>query len=218
MTQEGYIIGAGGFAREIYELLIKPINNLSRDTHSEPAFKVLGFLDDDPHAMDGKVCDIGIVGGIHDWEVKPEERFVMGIANPQVKEKLAKVMLDKGATFVNVIHPWVQIVPGATYGMGFVAYPGATVGPDVHVGDFVTLLYTGLGHDAKVGNYCTISSYCGINGYVELGDRVFVGSHAVIHPNMKIGDDAYVGTGSVVIRRVKPGTKVFGNPAKVMDF
>lgn len=216
--QDVYIIGAGGYAREIYELLIKPINDVRRSANKDPEFNVLGFLDDNPHAMDGKVCDIGIVGGIHDFDVKPEDRFIMGVASPQIKEKLAKVMLDKGAVFVNVIHPWVQIVPGATYGKGFVAYPGATVGPDVHVGDFVTLLYSGLGHDVEVGDYCTISSYCGINGYVKLGKRVFVGGHAVILPNIKIGDDAYVGMGSVVVSKVKAGTKVFGNPAKKLDF
>ena len=88
--QDVYIIGAGGYAREIYELLIKPINQL------KPTFHVLGFLDDNQHAMDGKVCDIGIVGGVHDFVVKPEDRFIMGIASPQIKEKLAKVMLDKG--------------------------------------------------------------------------------------------------------------------------
>ena len=36
-------------------------------------------------------------------------------------------------------------------------------------------------------------------------------------PSTKIGDGAYVGIGSVVLRRVKPGVKVFGNPAKVVD-
>ena len=29
-----------------------------------------------------------------------------------------------------------------------------------------------------------------------------------------IGDDAKIGAGSIVIRNVKPGTTVFGNPAK----
>lgn len=215
--QEVYIVGADGSARELYELLIKPINQVCKDLRMPLAFKALGFLDDDPHALDGKVCDIGIVGGVQNWVVKPEDRFVMGVSDPKRKEELAKVLLEKGAVFVDVIHPWVQVVPGSSHGIGLVAYPGATLGPDVHVGDFVTLLATGLGHDSKVGSYCTISSFCGINGYVELGDRVFVGSHAVIHPDIKVGDDAYVGTGSVVIRRVKPGTKVFGNPAKIMD-
>ena len=215
--QEIYIVGADGSARELYELLIRQINQVCIDQHKPLEFKVLGFLDDDPHALDGKVIDIGIVGGVRDWDVKPEHRFVMGASDPKTKEEYARVLMGKGAVFVDVIHPWVQVVPSSSHGIGLVAYPGATLGPDVHVGDFVTLLPTGLGHDSKVGNYCTISAFCGINGYVELGDRVFVGSHAVIHPNIKVGDDAYVDTGSVVIRRVKPGTRVFGNPAKPTD-
>ena len=218
MTQEVYIIGAGGFAREIYELLIKPINSIQKNLGLEPAFKVLGFLDDNPRALDGKVCDIGIVGGISDWVIQPEQRFVMGIAKPQIKEKLAAMLLQRGAVFVDVIHPWVKCVPGATWGKGFVAYPGAQLGPDVHVGDFVTLLYTCLSHDVEVGNYCTISSYCGIGGEAKLRDRVFVGSHAVILPGIEVGEDAYVGMGSVVMDHVPSGMKVFGNPAKQMDF
>ncbi len=210
--QDVYILGAGGFAREIYELLIKAINRI------KPTYHVIGFLDDNPHAMDGKVCDIGIVGSIHGFPVKPEDRFIMGVANPQTKEKLAAYILGKGADFVSVLHPSVNVVPGATYGKGFVAYPGGGVGPDVHIGDFVTILHTGIGHDAQIGDYTTISSYCGINGNVKLGKRVFVGGHAVICPGIQVGDDAHVGMGSVVVTKVKAGTKVFGNPAKRMDF
>lgn len=216
--QDIFLVGAGGFAREINELLIKRINQLMVDTGHEPAYRVLGCLDDDPHALDGKTTDLKIVGTIRDFEIRPEHRFVMGIAKPQTKEKLAKILEDRGAVFESVVHPWVHIVDGATYGRGFIAYPGATIGPDVHIGDFVTLLATGLGHDVQVGDYCTISSYCGINGYVQLANRVFVGGHAVIMPSVKVKEDAYVGMGSVVITNVKAGTKVFGNPAKRLDF
>jgi sugar O-acyltransferase (sialic acid O-acetyltransferase NeuD family) len=149
--------------------------------------------------------------------VLPEQNFVMGIANPQTKEKVAKIMLDKGAHFVNIIHNFVTVVPGSKIGMGLVAYPGATIGPDVAIGDFVTLLSSGLGHDVQVGDYSTISSYCGINGYVRIGKRVFIGGHAVILPNIRIGDDALVGIGSVVVSRVRDGVKVFGNPAHKID-
>ena len=215
---ELFIVGAGGFAREIYELLITPSNKAMTDTNQPPLFKVLGCLDDNPHALDGKGTDLKIVGTIRDFEIRPEHRFVMGIANPATKEKLAQDLLARGAVFADVIHPWVHLCRGSSYGRGFVAYPGATLGPDAHLGDFVTLLATGLGHDATVGDYCTISSYCGINGNVHLGNRVFVGGHAVILPGVKVHDDAYVGMGSVVVSHVKAGTKVFGNPAKRMDF
>ena len=37
-------------------------------------------------------------------------------------------------------------------------------------------------------------------------------------PNADIEDDAYVGVGSVILRKVKTGKRVFGNPAREMDF
>jgi acetyltransferase-like isoleucine patch superfamily enzyme len=39
-----------------------------------------------------------------------------------------------------------------------------------------------------------------------------------VAPHKKIGDGAYIGIGSVVISNIKAGTRVFGNPAKKMDF
>ena len=35
---------------------------------------------------------------------------------------------------------------------------------------------------------------------------------------LTVGDDAYICAGSIVFSKVKAGTKVFGNPAKRMDF
>ena len=127
-------------------------------------------------------------------------------------------MHDKGAEFISILHFNVRHCSGAEYGEGFIAYPGAVLGPDVKMGDFVTLLGTGLGHDVQIGDYSTISSYCGINGNVHIGKRVFIGGHAVIAPGRKIGDDAYVCTGSVVVTHIKSGMRVFGNPAHKMDF
>ena len=206
------IVGAGGFAREIYELIIKVINK------KETILNVLGFLDDDLNALNEKNSDLDIIGQISNWKVESNQYFVMGIANPQVKEKVAISLLAKGAIFESIIHPRVHIASGAKYGKGLVAYPGAVLGPDVIIGDFVTLLGTGLGHDVKIGDYTTVSSYCGINGHVHLGKRVFIGGHAVMAPKIRVGDDAFVGIGSVVVSHIKAGTKVFGNPAKKMDF
>jgi bifunctional UDP-N-acetylglucosamine pyrophosphorylase/glucosamine-1-phosphate N-acetyltransferase len=92
--------------------------------------------------------------------------------------------------------------------------PGSNLGKNVKIGDFVTLLGSGVGHDAVIGDYTTISSYCDITGGVKIGKKVFIGSHVTIVPNRIIGDEAYIGAGSVVIGNVKEKTKVFGNPAR----
>jgi serine acetyltransferase len=45
-----------------------------------------------------------------------------------------------------------------------------------------------------------------------------LGSHGTIIPSKKIGDDVYIGAGSVVISNLKNNIRVFGNPAKKIDF
>ncbi len=212
-----YIVGAGGFARELYEI-IKAINKIALETEGEARYDVLGFLDDNPNALEGKNSPLKVVGSISGYTPKDGECLALGIAHPQTKEKIASLLDARSVTWESIIHPSVRIAEGAVVGRGIVAYPGAILGPDTKTGDFVTLLSTGLGHDAEVGDYSTISSFCGINGYVKLGKRVYIGSHASLLPQVKVGDDGYVGIGSVVIRNVPAGTKVFGNPAKKMDF
>jgi len=206
------LVGAGGYAREIYDLVIKSEN------YWKPKYNVLGAIDDNLNALEGKQTDLKILGTIKDWKVEGDAKYVMAIASPQTKQAIAEIMHAKGAEFASLIHFSVIRCSGVEHGEGFIAYPGAVIGPDDKIGDFVTLLGTGLAHDVHVGDFSTISSYCGVNGNVHIGKRVFVGGHAVIAPGIKIGDDAYVGTGSVVITHVRKGTKVFGNPAHKIDF
>ena len=96
-------------------------------------------------------------------------------------------------------------------------YPGASLNPNCKVGNYVTLLSTGIPHDAVVEDYATISSFCGLTRGVHIGKRAYLADHVCILPEKHVGDDAYVGMGSVVIRSVGAGKKVFGNPAKAID-
>ena len=77
---------------------------------------------------------------------------------------------------------------------------------------------SGIGHDACVGDYSTLSGHVWINGHAKIGSNVYMGCGSMVAPSKKIGDNATVGIGSVVISHVSSGSKVFGNPAKKIDF
>ena len=205
------IIGAGGFGREVLQW-IKDCNRI------KPTWHIMGFLDDNVHALDNLECDYKVVGTIKDWEPTENQRFVMAVANPKTKQIIAESMKAKGAIFTSLIHPTAFISDFSHVGEGLIMYPNSGINVNTRIGDFVTLLSSGIGHDAVIGDYCTVSSYCDITGGVKLGKRVFLGSHVTIIPQRKIGNDVYIAAGSVVMTNLKDGVHVFGNPAQKMDF
>lgn len=209
--KEIIIVGAGGFGRELLQW-IKDINKTGYK------WKIKGFIDDNPNALDNYKCDYKVIGKISDWQPKGGEVFACAIANPKIKEKVVNMLKAKGAIFERIIHPTAIISEFTDIGEGFVAYPNSGISVNVTIGDFVTLLSSGVGHDVTIGDYTTISSYSDITGGVIIGKKVFLGSHVTIVPKRKIGDDAYIGVGSVVVTNIKENTKVMGNPAKRIDF
>ena len=178
-------------------------------------WEILGFLDDNPDALEGVPCKYQVVGSIKAHKPRTDVKYAMGIASPAVKKLIGPAMLEKGAQFASIIHPSVHVYSEYELGIGLVAYPNAKIATGVKIGDFVTLQSTILGHDAELEDYVTVSSSCGITGATKLHEGCFIGDHACIAVGMEIGAWSYVGIGSVVIRDVPDNTRVFGNPARV---
>lgn len=204
-----YIVGAGGFGRELL-WWIKDINKV------KPTWEIAGFLDDDPHALDGYECDYRVVGGIQEWIPKENEEFALALGSPALKRKIVEVLKAKGAKFATIIHPTAMLSEFAHYGEGFIMFPNSKLSANSTVGDFVTILSSGIGHDVFVGDYSTISGMCSVLRNVSIGKRVFIAAGVTIAQDVHIGNDAYLGLGSVVIKDVPPGMKTFGNPARCM--
>jgi len=192
------ILGAGSFAHEVREWYrAKPV----------PGLKFHGFL------SDFDADKPGVIGTIHGWIPKEDERFVIGIGDPEVKKKIIDLMIDKGAFFESVIHPSVLLSEDSEIGVGVVIGPYSIVSVGAVIGNFTYInMHSSVGHNVGIGNYCSISSHVDLCGNSQLGECVFVGSSAAILPKIIIEDNAYVGAGSVVTTNTKG--KVFGNPAR----
>lgn len=203
------IAGAGGFGREAL-LLAKMLNNI------EPRWNIRGFINDIPDSLDGIKCTHGIIGTIKDWQPSDNEVFVMGISSPEGKEKVADILKAKGARFETLVHPYAIVSDYVTLGEGCIINGRSSIGDNAVLGDFVNLAGSMVGQDAVIGDFSTVTGYANITN-ARLGKGVFVGSHAVILNKRKIGDGAYICAGSIVFNHVKPGIKVFGNPAKKFD-
>ena len=209
--KEIIIVGAGGFGREVLQW-IKHINQ------SEATWIIKGFIDDNLSSLDGYDCDYKVLGTVKDWEVGSNEVFTCAIAIPAIKQNIVNLLISKGAVFVNVIHPTAIIGEFSSLGIGLIVTPNAKVSPNVTIKNFVTLLGSGVGHDAYIDDFSSIAGNCSVNGHVKIGKRVFVASNSCIAPTKSIGHDVWIGMGSMVISNIKPGLKVMGNPARKIDF
>lgn len=205
------IIGARGFGRELYDLAMDCIE-------AGADFDIKGFLDDKKDALEGLGKYPHIISSVEDYEIQPDDVFICGLGDPEWRKVYTEKILAKGGDFITLISPAANIRRNAHIGTGCVISRGSNISVDTYIGDHTAILSSGIGHDAKVGKYSVLSGGVALNGYVEVGEEAYLGCHAIVAPHKKVGDKAYVGIGSVVISNVKPGVRVFGNPAKKMNF
>lgn len=203
------IIGAGGFGRELLQW-IKDINKAA------PTWEIVGFIDDNSHALDGVECDYEVVGTITDWHPQEDEEFALALGSSELKRKIVAEMKEKGAKFATIIHPTAMLSEFAHHGEGLIMFPNSKLSCNSTVGDFVTILSSLIGHDTIIGDYSVISGGCNIVRNVHIGSDVFLAAGVCIAQDLTIGDGAYLGLGSVILKDVPPNMKAFGNPARLL--
>jgi len=202
-----YILGAGGFGRELYHWL-------RQHPDCGKAWDIAGFLDDNAEALKGFDYAHGVVGSVMGYKPRPGDLLACAITQPKVKRPVIEGLLARGAEFLTFVHPRATVGGNVRLGRGTILCPGVIVTCDVALGDFVMLnVNTTVGHDAKVGHYTTANSHVDITGFCTVGEGVLFGSHAHLIPHSKVGDNAVVGAGACVISPVPPDTTVVGNPA-----
>lgn len=200
------IAGAGEFGRELYWTIQD-----SRGFGEE--FDIKGYVDDADPAECTRL-QVPLLGTTENYVIQEDDVFTCAIGNPNSREMVVKHLLNRGATFIDIIHRTAIIHGSVEHGIGLVACQFTTIGDSSQIGNFVVLNgFSALGHDCIVGDYTCIMSHCDITGHTRIGRKVFISGGVGTVPNAKIGDGAYVGAGSVVLRKVNPGAKVFGNPA-----
>jgi acyl-[acyl carrier protein]--UDP-N-acetylglucosamine O-acyltransferase len=75
-------------------------------------------------------------------------------------------------------------------------------------------LYSSIGHDAEIGDFCTLSPYATLNGKSSCDDLVFVGSHATVAPFIRLKRGAVLSANSLATKNLAEGALAFGVPAK----
>ncbi len=116
----------------------------------------------------------------------------------------------------------LRIREGASVGPFARLRPGADIGREVHIGNFVEvknavieagakanhLAYIGDGRVGAGANIGAGTIFCNYDGFdkhqTEIGAGAFIGSNSSLVAPVKIGDGAYVASGSVITKNVPP--------------
>jgi sugar O-acyltransferase (sialic acid O-acetyltransferase NeuD family) len=208
--QKIVVVGAGGLGREIAAMLNSYFSN---------QYDLMGFVDDAKQAHD-TVNGMYILGGV-DWLLKQENlRVVIGIGNPQIKRKIVEQLaLNCGLNYPNLIHPHARLHARSfiQIGKGNVITDGCILTTNISLGNFNLInLNTTIGHDAVIGNYCSIMPGVNISGGAHLKDRVYIGTGATLIKSTVLGINSLIGAGAVVHTDVPSESTFVGIPAKAI--
>ncbi len=205
------LIGAGGFGREVLAW--------ARQTAAHGrAWRVKGFLDDNPEALAAKRVSVPWLGRVEDHAPAEREVFLCPMGTPALRRRCSEIIQDRGGQFTTLIHPTAVLGDEVELGDGVILCPYSVVSGHNRLGRGVVVnLHSTVDHDATVGDWTQINCHCDLTGGVTVGSEVWFGSRVSIAPGLRVGDKAYLGIGSVILRDVEPGAKVFGVPAKRIE-
>ena len=204
-----YILGSGGFAREVY-FLIKEINKVKIQ------YKFCGFID--------IITQSEILIGSERFPVIREDDFLfsnpkdvslaMGVGDSKLIEGIY-FKFQIGYNFPNLVSPsakgdWESIQMDS----GNIITMGCIFTVNITIGSFnIFNLNSTIGHDVRIGSFNVISPGVNLSGSVSLGNGNFIGTNATILQLLKIENNVVIGAGTLVQKNVDSNLILVGNPA-----
>lgn len=211
--QNIYIVGAGGFGREVQWLI-------ERISERTDRWKIKGYIDDN---STGIVNDYPVVdtvdGFVHAHESAGERVAVaLAIGNSKVRRKVVEKMSGcEYFEFPNLIDPSVLMSERVALGVGNIICAGNILTVNIQCGNFnIINLDCTIGHDVFMENFVTLYPGVNVSGAVKIGECTEIGTGAHIIQGLSIGQESIVGAGSVVIRDIPACVTAVGNPAHVI--
>ncbi len=203
-----YIMGTGGFAREI-AWLVEDINR-----HA-PSWNLRGYIDEMRLDAVGQLFyGYPLLGGYKYLETASPGSIVIAIGNGKIRKKIVEELAGK-YPFATLIHPTVLQSSTVVFGDGCMICAGNIFTTDVHVGKHVIVNLTcTVGHGAILNDYCTVLPGTNLSGEVKIGECSTIGTGCAIIENVVIGNHTMIGAGAVVVKDIPPHCTAVGCPAK----
>lgn len=209
-----FIVGAGGFGREVLWLA-------ERTNEVSPIWEIMGFLDDN-EAFQGTMQDgYPVLGRCNHLENLKEEAYaVVAIGSARVKRAVVKKLTGYGNIhFATLVDPSVLHSEYVEIGEGSIICAGTILTTNITIGNHVIInLDCTVGHDVVVKDYATIYPSVNISGKVTVGEEAELGTGSQIIQGKSVGDRTIIGAGAVVIKDIADDCTAVGSPARAVKY
>lgn len=214
MSEPVVVVGAGGFGREVLDV-IDACNAVSTDRYD-----LVGVLDDAPSTENLALLagrGAKFLGCLDSWLTVPDPRvgYLIGIGSPGVRREIDRRLRSAGLRPVTLVHPTVvtghdvELAPGVVVCAGVVMTNNIRVGRHTHLN-----LCTTVGHDASIGDYVTVNPSVNVSGCCVIEDDVLLGVGSIVLQGLTVHRGATVGAAACAVRDVPAETVVKGVPAR----
>lgn len=208
------IFGAGGFGREVLQLV--------RDVNAaEVAWECLGFVADvvpDKETTAATVGGLPLLGGIEWLRAHPQVEVVVAVGASAARWKIVqRIVAGCPNRFATLVHPRAWVGEGVEIGPGSIVCAGALLTTDICIGRHVHInIGSTIGHDAVLEDFVTLNPSVNISGNARILAGTEIGTGSVVIPKCCVGPWTIVGAGSVVIASLKENVTAVGAPARVI--
>jgi len=203
------IIGAGGQARVVYEIL-------SYDRNVE----VVAFVDNVVRGSDERIMGIPVMG---DHAVLPKlikdgvKGAIVAVGDNRIRAGHFEKLRNMGLEMVNAIHPTSYVAPSVKLGVGATIAIGARISTGATIGNNV-IINTGaiIDHEDEIEDSVHIGPGCSLAGRVTVKTGTFIGIGSVVKEYVTIGANTIIGAGAVVLEDIPDNVVAAGVPAKII--
>jgi len=212
MSKPIVIYGAGGFGREVLQIL-RDINRSVPGT-----WDMMGFIVDAGYVTDESIQGFPVLGGIEWLQRNKHVLVIIAVSSSSARHGISNEISRKCEnSFATIVHPNAWFGDRVKIDCGSVICAGAMITTDIDIGKHVHInIGSTIGHDAILRDFVTLNPGVNVSGNVTLHQGAEVGTGSVIIPHAHIGSWSIIGAGSTVTKPLDENVTAVGTPARVI--
>lgn len=210
------IIGAGGFGREVAQL-IKDINN------KKLQWEIMGYLDDNIVSHGTIRNGVPVLGSIDLIRANEFQNhyYICSLGEPKTRKMVIEKMIEINPKiqFATLIHPSAIIGDENRIEKGSIICARNVLTTNITIGKHVIVnLSCTIGHDTTLLDYSTVLPGVNISGNVHIHEGVSLGTNSSVIPGVEIGSFVTIGANAAVTRSIPEHCTAVGIPARPIKY